>query len=204
MKRTMLLALLALALSLPLASAAAAHGRGGPPKPRPKPVRVCKDLRGGLFGLCVAYCEALHCELQTDRRACEVLLRLYQRASKGEAPPCVDVEEPPVASCGDGLVNQDGEECDDGNNASCDGCSFDCREEFCGDGFLCDDEECEPGDACSGDTFCGQDCACPPPPPPTPTTTCGEAAAPECNGSCPPERTCVSRDTYCECIGTSE
>ena len=203
MKRTMLLALLALALSLPFANAAAAR-RFGPPLPKPQPPRPCKDVRGlAPLGICLAYCEVLHCERQNDRRACDPLRRLYEKATKGGTLPCEADEPPPVAICGDGLVNQAGEECDDGNNNNCDGCSFDCHEEFCGDGILCDNEECEPGDACTGNTFCGQDCACPAPPPP-PTTTCGEAAAPECNGTCPPGRACVSRDTFCECIGTSE
>ena len=201
MKRTMLLALLALTLSLPFADAASAF-RWPPPRPRPKPERPCKDLRGVVLGLCVTYCEALHCERHSERRVCEPLRRLYERASKGTPPPCEVVEEP-APICGDGAVNQDGEECDDGNNVDCDGCTFDCREEFCGDGTVCGDEECEPGDACSGDTFCNGDCTCPEPPPP-PTGTCGEASAPQCGGSCPTGRACVSRDTFCECVGTSE
>lgn len=54
--------------------------------------------------------------------------------------------------CGDGVV-QLGEECDDGNTVSCDGCSADCRAETgCGDGVRCGGEECDDGnlDNCDG------------------------------------------------------
>ena len=46
-----------------------------------------------------------------------------------------------------------GEDCDDGNTVSCDGCSADCRAETgCGDGVRCGNEECDDGntDNCDG------------------------------------------------------
>jgi cysteine-rich repeat protein len=55
-------------------------------------------------------------------------------------------------SCGDGVV-QLGEDCDDGNATSCDGCSADCRAETgCGDGVRCGNEACDDGNAdnCDG------------------------------------------------------
>ncbi len=60
-----------------------------------------------------------------------------------------------VAHCGDGVLD-DGEGCDDGNIASCDGCSDLCVPEpglVCGDGIpelLCG-EECDDGNAIVGD-----------------------------------------------------
>jgi virginiamycin B lyase len=54
--------------------------------------------------------------------------------------------------CGDRLV-QLGEDCDDGNRVSCDGCSADCRvESGCGDGVRCGEEACDDGNAdnCDG------------------------------------------------------
>ena len=63
-----------------------------------------------------------------------------------------------LARCGDGVLDS-GEACDDGNGASCDGCSGDCQLEpggICGDGVLdascgeaCDDGNTLPGDGCS-------------------------------------------------------
>ena len=55
-------------------------------------------------------------------------------------------------TCGDGIV-QLGEDCDDGNTVSCDGCSADCRAETgCGDGVRCGTEACDDGntDNCDG------------------------------------------------------
>ena len=56
----------------------------------------------------------------------------------------------PEAYCGDGNLDP-GEECDDGNNVSGDGCSSACREEFCGDGIIQPGEECDDGNNVNGD-----------------------------------------------------
>jgi cysteine-rich repeat protein len=66
--------------------------------------------------------------------------------------------------CGDGS-SCGLEECDDGNAASCDGCSPACILETCGDGVLCaslgeecDDSNPDPCDGCSAfcrDEVCG-------------------------------------------------
>ncbi|HEU0032639.1 MAG TPA: DUF4215 domain-containing protein [Kofleriaceae bacterium] len=58
---------------------------------------------------------------------------------------------PPV--CGDGHVDE-GEECDDGNTTSGDGCSATCEIETppcCGDGHVDPGEECDDGNTTSGD-----------------------------------------------------
>lgn len=72
-------------------------------------------------------------------------------------------------SCGDGTVQRVcGEECDDGNRDSEDGCSANCIIEFCGDGILqpgleeqCDDGNAEDCDGCSAaceiEEFLGED-----------------------------------------------
>lgn len=190
MKRTMILVLAAFALSLPAASA---QGRIVSARDS-----ACRGLPGALFALCRVYCDALHCADRSERRVCEPLRRLYERVSRGSTLPCE--VEPPV--CGDGEVNQAGEECDDGNNADCDGCSFDCRGEFCGDGTVCAPEECEPGDACDGDQSCSEDCTCPPPPPPS--LPCGEASVPECGGDCPSGSVCRNAGDACQCFSQGE
>jgi cysteine-rich repeat protein len=61
----------------------------------------------------------------------------------------LEVTPPPV--CGDGMVNQPSETCDDGNQINDDACRNDCT--FCGDGITNGGEECDDGntnntDAC--------------------------------------------------------
>jgi slime mold repeat-containing protein len=78
--------------------------------------------------------------------------------------------------CGDGVIDAAGEECDDGNNLSGDGCSADCKIECktdgdCDDGKFCDGVEkcvkndgdlfgsCQPGtDPCVGGAECDNVC----------------------------------------------
>jgi virginiamycin B lyase len=69
--------------------------------------------------------------------------------------------------CGDGTL-QLGEECDDDNTASCDGCSAACRRETgCGDGVRCGAEACDDGntESCDG---CSASCTV------EPGTRCGD------------------------------
>lgn len=59
-----------------------------------------------------------------------------------------------LAECGDGLVYEDVEECDDGNLDDDDGCSSTCQSTYCGDGVVwvgmeeCDDANSDETDAC--------------------------------------------------------
>jgi cysteine-rich repeat protein len=55
-------------------------------------------------------------------------------------PPC----PPPTAVCGDGHLDP-GEQCDDGNTVSCDGCSASCQIEACGNGKVECAEQCDAG-----------------------------------------------------------
>ena len=71
-----------------------------------------------------------------------------QCADTGDARICI------LASCGNGRRDT-GEDCDDGNNRSGDGCPADCTAS-CGDGVrdpgeACDDGNTADGDGCSGD-----------------------------------------------------
>jgi cysteine-rich repeat protein len=114
---------------------------------------------------------------------------------------------PPDAECGNGR-REPGEECDDGNPDSCDGCTTACRVETgCGDGAACGSEACDDGndddcDGCSaacvlepglrcGDGVTNADCgeACDPPLP----GTCGVGCTkvPDCgDGVLDPGETC--------------
>ncbi|HET9953252.1 MAG TPA: DUF4215 domain-containing protein [Polyangiaceae bacterium] len=87
-----------------------------------------------------------------------------------DAPPNCELTAPP--GCGDGLINQPSEDCDDGNPLPGDGCSGLCKVEVnfacttpgqpcrstivCGDGTLgpgeaCDDGNLDAGDGCAAD-----------------------------------------------------
>jgi len=78
-----------------------------------------------------------------------------------QGPYSIAVE---CGGCGDGNLDA-GEECDDGNDVGGDGCSADCREEYCGDGVVQDGgvgqepgEECDDGNNADGDG-CSADCS---------------------------------------------
>ena len=61
------------------------------------------------------------------------------------------------STCGDGVLDS-GEECDDSNNVSGDGCSADCEDEaLCGDGEPDPGEECDDGNTDDGDG-CSAEC----------------------------------------------
>jgi hypothetical protein len=62
----------------------------------PAEEQVCDDLNGALYGLCVAYCEAMDCHLGdqfASDRACERVLTNYMTHSDGDMPPCHDPVE---------------------------------------------------------------------------------------------------------------
>ncbi len=78
----------------------------------------------------------------------------------GGRPPA-DPDPDPV--CGNGIL-EEGEQCDDGNNVSGDGCSATCdieheapEEQVCGNGIVEEGEECDDGNTVSGD---GCDAVC--------------------------------------------
>jgi fibro-slime domain-containing protein len=94
--------------------------------------------------------------------------------SNGDVCGDAGASDTPDPTCGDGLINKDGEVCDDGNTVSGDGCTADCAQieaNFacptpgkpcvstvkCGDGVITGDETCDDGNAKSGD---GCDATC--------------------------------------------
>ena len=108
---------------------------GGNPPPPPPPPPICGTYSCS-YGECIndsrtVVCGDL-CSSTTTQEACT------------------------VGVCGDGALNSgSGEECDDGNTASGDGCSSSCKLEFgCGNGTVdageqCDDNNLTGGDCCS-------------------------------------------------------
>jgi cysteine-rich repeat protein len=61
------------------------------------------------------------------------------------------------ARCGDGVVNQAGEECDDGNQVNGDGCDNNCTVTRCGNGIVDPGEQCDDGNLIDGDG-CDHNC----------------------------------------------
>ncbi|MBD3361595.1 DUF4215 domain-containing protein [Candidatus Woesearchaeota archaeon] len=76
-------------------------------------------------------------------------------ATQTVTPPTVPTPPTPPAPkavCGNGILEQ-GEQCDDGNRMSMDGCSARCLTEYCGDGIVQSPlgEQCDDGNTYSGD-----------------------------------------------------
>lgn len=64
----------------------------------------------------------------------------------GSVDAALDAARPP--GCGDGVVDSETEQCDDGNEADGDGCDRDCT-------WSClEDDECQDGDVCNGEEYC--------------------------------------------------
>ena len=69
-----------------------------------------------------------------------------------------------IIPCGDGIIDADDEECDDGNQVDDDGCTNACTEPVCGDGILQESvtpspEECDEGADNSNSGWCLEDCS---------------------------------------------
>lgn len=86
--------------------------------------------------------------------------------------------------CGDTIVNSaNGEECDDGNSVTTDDC-IDCKDAYCGDGYLHSSENCDDGNTVDGDG-CSSSCEL--------DSACSLALNPDCVG----DDDCGSNE-YCE------
>jgi cysteine-rich repeat protein len=96
---------------------------------------------------------------------------------------------PPDAMCGNGR-QEPAEECDDGNNVNCDGCSTRCTlVTGCGDGVVCGAEACDDGNAdpCDG---CSPSCQ------PEPGLRCGDGIVnAACGEVCDPPAPGLCSDT---------
>ena len=59
---------------------------------------VCGDLHGRAFGLCVAFCEAQHCQSHPNRVSCEVLRVLFEHTTGSSVFPCEVTGTPTAAA----------------------------------------------------------------------------------------------------------
>jgi fibro-slime domain-containing protein len=138
---------------------------------------------------------------------------------------CAGAGNTPAPTCGDGLINVDGEVCDDGNTDSGDGCTADCAQieaNFacptpgkpcvstvkCGDGKItgdetCDDANIKPGDGCDASCKLEPGWACDSMGLPCTAAACGDgilAGFEECEyatGETPPKTGC---DANCKIV----
>jgi hypothetical protein len=74
-----------------LALAVPALAKGTPDGKPPSEETVCDGLKGALFGLCNAYCEAMDCDSPNPHAsptACAQVLGNFMKHSGGQPPPC--------------------------------------------------------------------------------------------------------------------
>ena len=86
-------------------------GVGAPDASPPSQEDDCNGLSGAAFGLCTAYCEAQDCDA-FPQASCARLRENFQKVTGTVVFPC-------DAFCGDGVLNQPGEECDPPASPSC-------------------------------------------------------------------------------------
>jgi len=98
---------------------------------------ICEPPRenGAVCGDCLLTCGNTTCDVGEDAMTCPA-----------------DCSAP---TCGDGVINQPGEQCDDGNLISGDDCTNACLNPFCGDTIIHNQgsgtETCDDGNTTSGD-----------------------------------------------------
>ncbi|ETX06726.1 hypothetical protein [Candidatus Entotheonella palauensis] len=90
LKYFVLSAVMAMLICVPISQAKTPDGR------TPAEETVCDELEGALYGLCVAYCEAMDCDhsdhMASDR-ACERVLTNFMKHSPEAFPPCMDFDD---------------------------------------------------------------------------------------------------------------
>lgn len=144
------------------------------PEPEPEPEPICGD---GVVNQETEQCDAGLEGSETCTIDCTIIEPLLEEPPIEEEPP---VEEEPTPVCGDGVVNQEEEQCDVGLEGS-ETCTPDCiiiepepePEPICGDGVVNQEtEECDDGS--EGSETCTIDCTIiEPEPEPEPEPVCG-------------------------------
>ncbi|ETW95221.1 MAG: hypothetical protein ETSY1_31500 [Candidatus Entotheonella factor] len=89
LKFFVLSAMMAVLICAPMSQAKTPDGR------TPAEETVCDELEGALYGLCVAFCEAMDCDYSdhmASDRACERVLTNFMKHSPEAFPPCMDFD----------------------------------------------------------------------------------------------------------------
>ena len=88
---------LAIATCMVLWSVAVTSSQAKTPDGKPPAVEsVCDGLSGSLWGLCVAYCEAMDCtdpNQHASDKACDRVFANYMKKSESEFPPCFMLDD---------------------------------------------------------------------------------------------------------------
>lgn|GEM_PF-1149117 len=115
-----------------------------------------------------------------------------------------------IETCDDGKSCEDGTFCttdsDCNDDSVCeprsnDGCSSNCQNEYCGDGYVYSNEECDDGGLCSNGASCDRDIDCP-----TEYNYCEGYAYRSCgsDNDCPRDSQCVVANSNSSCRSRSE
>ncbi len=110
----------------------------------------CDDGNADDSDSCVAGCKRSRAAATASSTSASRTATTATRSTPTRAPACAR-----TAACGDGVVEEGVEECDDGNDTATDQCAPGCLVAVCGDGYvakkneLCDDGNQVDGDGCS-------------------------------------------------------
>lgn len=90
MKRIRVAVLGAIVASMVIGGTPAAFAGGTYDGQTPSQEQVCDDagLRGGAYGLCIAYCEATDCDARPNRKDCKRIRSNFARRTGSTLLPC--------------------------------------------------------------------------------------------------------------------
>ena len=120
---------------------------------------TCVELELCGNGYCAPYCGECGSDTRLKCADCETPLgreMCFQQCD----PQRVDIETEVCHICGDGIVWEDHEECDDRNHVDGDGCDSNCTSTGCGNGIITGSEQCDDGNLDNGDG-CDSNCTSP-------------------------------------------
>jgi cysteine-rich repeat protein len=144
-----------------------------------------------------------------DASAC-IMRSVEGCTSSCQVQVCGNGFEEGIETCDDGKHCEDGiscvtnSDCNDGSICeprSNDGCNSNCQDEYCGDGEVGPNEECDNGGVCDNGASCDRDIDCP-----TEYSYCHGYSYRSCdtNNDCPRDSECVPQNNASSCNSRSE